>query len=83
MPIWAAGEWHGFYALYIATDSGTEIDEDGFLPEGMRCIFVNKNTGEMKVADAHGAVYFIPKLRGRDLPVGPLSEVPFDNLKIG
>ena len=83
MPIWAATIWNGYYVLYIATDGGTTIDEDGILPEGMECLFVNKKNGSIRIArSARAAHYFIDELR-RTMPTQAMRETPFDNLKIG
>ncbi len=82
MPIWAYGTWHQYYVLFAATQGGTSIDEDGFLPEGMKCIFIDKHTGAIRIAWGHAAVYFIDSLR-EELPSQAMDGVPFDNLKIG
>lgn len=82
MPIWACDTWQQYYVLYTATQGGTSIDEDGFLPEGMKCIFIDKHTGVIRIACGHAAIYFIDELR-EQMPLRAMNEVPFDNLKIG
>ncbi len=81
MPIWAATIWNDYYVLFIATDGGTVIDEYGFLPEGMECIFVNRHNGSIRIASPTTARYYIPSTQF--VNIKPLGEVPFDNLKIG
>ena len=84
MPIWAAAEWNGYYVLFVATDGGTEIDEDGILPEGMETLFVRKKDGAVLTVNSPSAFhYFVVPQYLMNVPASPLPEVPFDNLKIG
>ncbi len=83
MPIWAAGIWKDYYVLHAATAGGTELDEDGIYPDGMKSFFVNRKNGSVRVATVpRAAPYFIESAR-QHIPTKAMPEVPFDNLKIG
>lgn len=81
MSIFSATKWTDWYVLF-ASDSGTEIDEDGFYPEPTYTIFVNSKTG--KLLDRYGGTWITQDFGevGHTISSKAFTEVPFDNLKI-